>query len=64
MFSGAKLIISGQMASLKATTIELLECLKSRFRFGIFTEQDLYAVIGIMEEGAEEVMEDLKAAVD
>ncbi len=43
---------------------ELLECLKSWFRIGIFTEQDLYAIIDTMEEGATEAMEDLEAAVD
>ena len=30
---------------------ELLECLKSWFRLGIFTEEDLYAIVGTMEEG-------------
>ncbi len=64
VFSGAKHTISEQRASLKSTTIELLECLKSWFRIGIFTEQDLHAIIDTMEEGATEAMEDLEAAVD
>ena len=35
----------------KSTTIELLECLKSWFRLGVFTEQDLYAIVGNLNEG-------------
>lgn len=62
VFSGAKHTISGQRASLKSTTIELLECLKSWFRLGIFTEQDLHAIIGTMEEGAMEALDDLREA--
>ena len=34
----------------------LLECIKLWFRLGIFIEQDLYAVVGTMEEGAAEAL--------
>ena len=44
----AKHTISDQRASLKSETIELLECLKSWFRLGIFTEKDLHAIVEIM----------------
>ena len=49
---------------LKATTMELLECLKSWFRIGIFTEQDLHAIIDTMNEGAMEAMKDLEESLD
>ena len=42
VFSGAKHTISEQRNRLKASTIEELECLKSWFRLGIFTEADLH----------------------
>ena len=38
VFSDVKYTISNQRNSLKSTTIELLKCLKSWFRLGIFTE--------------------------
>ena len=50
VFSGAKYTVSDRRAGLKSTTIELLECLKSWFRFGVFAEEDLYAIISSMEE--------------
>ena len=56
--------VSAERASLKSTTIELLECLKSWFRLGIFMEQDLHAIIGTMEEGAMEALDDLREAMD
>ena len=43
--------------SLEAETIELLECMKSWFRLGIFTEQDLHVIVSTMEEGAAEALE-------
>ena len=55
VFSGARHTLSDQRASLKSETIELLKCLKSRFRLGIFTEQDLHAIVGTVNE------EDMKA---
>ena len=58
MFSDAKHTVSDQRNSLKDTTIELLKCLKSWFRLGVFTEQDLHAIIGSLnEEGAMEALD-------
>ena len=58
VFSGAKHTVSDQRNSLKGTNIELLECLKSWFRLGVFTEQDLHAIIGnLNEEGATEALD-------
>ena len=45
-------------------TIELLKCLKLWFRFGIFTGQDLHAIIDIMKKEATEAMKNMKTAVD
>ena len=61
VFSGARHTISDQRASLKGETIGLLECLKSWFRLGIFTEQDLHAIVGTVDE---EDMEALEEALD
>ena len=47
----AKYTILDHRASLKGETIELLECLEPWFRIGIFTEEDLYAIVGTMGEG-------------
>ena len=58
VFSGAKHTISDQRKSLKSETIKLLECLKSWFRLGIFTEQDLHAiVVNLNENDAMEALE-------
>ena len=58
VFSGAKYTISDQRNSLKSETIELLKCLKSWFRLGVFTEQDLYAiVVDLNEDNAMEALE-------
>ena len=58
VFSGIKHTVSDQRNSLKSTTIELLECLKSWFRLGVFTEQDLHAIVGnLNEEGVMEALE-------
>ena len=46
-------IICGELS---AETIELLECMKSWFKLGIFTEQDLTAIIET-EEGVAEALE-------
>ena len=45
VFSGAKHTISDQRGRLKIETIELLECLKSWFRIGLFTKQELHDMI-------------------
>ncbi len=38
--------------------IELLECLKSWFRLGVFTKEDLHAIVGdLHKEGALEAMD-------
>ena len=58
VFSGAKLTVSDQRNGLKGETIELLECLKSWFRLGIFTEEDLHAVFNDLDEdGAAEALD-------
>ena len=49
VFSGTKHTISDQRCSLKIEAIELLECLKSWFRIGIFTQEDLHSVIAMQE---------------
>ena len=49
---------------LKSETVELLECLNSWFRAGVFTEDDLHAILGTMAEGAVEALEDLDEALD
>ena len=49
---------------LKSGTVELLECLKSWFRAGIVTEDDIHAIVGTMAEGAVEAFEDLDEALD
>ena len=58
VFSGTKYTISDQRNSLKSETIELLEYLKSWFRLGVFTEQDLYTiVVDLNEDDAIEALE-------
>ena len=57
VFSRAKHTISDHRASLKSKIIELLKCLKSWFRLGIFTQQDLHDIVGTMEEGGAEAMD-------
>ena len=58
VFSDVKHTVSDQRNSLKSTTIELLKCLKSWFRLGIFTEQDLHVIVGkLNEEGAMKALE-------
>ena len=58
VFSGAKLTVSDQRNSLKSGTIELLECLKSWFQLGIFTEEDLHAVLNdLVVDGAAEAFD-------
>ena len=57
MFSGAKHTISDSRGSLKSETIEVLECLKSWFRLGIFTKEDLHAIVATMGEGVADELE-------
>ena len=38
-------------------TIEILECLKSWFRTGIYTQQDLHAIVAAENAGMEEELE-------
>ena len=59
VFSGTKHTISDQRNSLKSETIELLECLKSWFRLGVFTEQDLHAIV--VDLNKDDAMEALEA---
>ena len=56
MFSGAKSTISDSRSRLQSETIEILECLKSWFRLGVFTKEDLHAIVGTMEDGAMEAL--------
>ncbi len=53
VFSGAKHTINEQRMSMKTDTLELLECMKSWFRLGIYTEQDLHTIIA-----AEQALQD------
>jgi len=52
IFSSTKHIISDERASLKADTVEALECVKHWMQAGIYTDEDLNAVM------AAEVQED------
>ena len=56
VFSGAKRIVSDSRGRLQSETIEILECLKSWFRLGVFTKGDLHAIVGTMEDGAMEAL--------
>ena len=59
VFLGAKHTILDQRNSLKSEIIKLLKCLKSWFRLGVFTEQDLYAIVVDLNE--DDTMEALEA---
>ena len=50
VFSGAKLTITDERLSLHIGTIEALECLKSWFRAGIFTQDDLFKALDQVQE--------------
>ena len=53
MFSGVKRTILDVRGSLRSESIELLKCLKSWFRLGIFTKEDLHTIVDtVVEEGA------------
>ena len=62
VFSRAKYMVLAQRHSFKSEIIELLECLKSWFRLGIFTEEDLYAIVDTLQD--DEAMEALEEALD
>ena len=55
-------MVSDSRGSLKGEIIKLLEYLKLWFRLGVFTKEDLYAIIGDLdEEGALEALGALEA---
>ena len=56
VFSGAKRTVSDFRGRLQSETIEILECLKSWFRLGVFTKEDLHDIGGTMEDGAMEAI--------
>ena len=45
VFLGVKYTLTEQRMRCNIETIQLLECLKSWFRLGIFTEEDLHTII-------------------
>ena len=53
LFSTAKHTVSLQRNDLRSETIELLVCLKSWFWLGIFTEEDLHAIVASLDEDVE-----------
>ena len=50
VFSEVKRTISDVRSSLKSESIELLKYLKSWFRLGIFTKENLYTIIDTVVE--------------
>lgn len=50
VFSGAKHTLTEQRMRCSIETIELLECLKSWFRLGIFTEEDLHVIVAAEQQ--------------
>ena len=58
VFSDTKHTNLDQRNILKSEIIELLKYLKSSFRLGIFTEEDLHAIVGNLAE--DEAIEALK----
>ena len=59
MFSGAKYTVSDSRGSLKSATIEeLLKCPKLWFRLGVFTKEDLRALVDNMKKESDEMRED------
>ena len=61
LFSTTKHIVSLQRKGLKSETIELLLCLKSWFRLGIFPEEDLHAIVATLDEDVKAVEEAMDA---
>lgn len=56
IFFSVKYTVSNQKNSFETEIIKLLKCMKSWFRLGIFTEQDLHFIVNIMKDGAVEAM--------
>ena len=50
VFSGAKHTLTDQRMRISIEVLELLECLKSWFKIGIFTETDLHAIIAAEQQ--------------
>ena len=50
VFSGTKHTITEQRNSLQIESIEVLQCLKSWFRIGIFTGEELHEIINQLED--------------
>jgi len=55
IFSSTKHIISDERASLKADTVEALECVKHWMQAGIYTDEDLNAVMAAAVEVEEDI---------
>jgi hypothetical protein len=55
IFSSTKHIISDERASLKADTVEALECVKYWMQAGIYTDEDLNAVMAAAVEVDEDI---------
>ena len=63
--NSSRIIEVDQRNNLKNDTIELLKCLKSWFRQGIFTEEYLYTIVDTLNEdkaleAAKTIKKDLK----
>ena len=58
VFSGAKRTVSDSRGRLQSETIDILKCLKSWFRLGVFTKEALHAIVSnlTMEDGAMEAL--------
>ena len=54
VFSGTKHTLSKQRIKCNIKTIELLERLKSWFRLGIYTENDLHQIVATEQEQQQE----------
>ena len=57
VFSGAKHTVLDSRGRLKSEIIELLKCLKLWFRLGIFTKEDLHALVDNMKKESVEMPE-------
>ena len=51
-FLGPNALVSDFRGRIQSETIEILKCLKSWFRLGVFTKEDLHAIFGNMEDEA------------
>ena len=50
VFSAAKHTINEQRMAIRATTLEVLECLESWFRIGLSTQEDLHIILAAEQE--------------